>query len=123
MIVTIIIGALSTFAIWSTSHTSAELIVFAVVFGITAAAYTSISPSCTAQLTPDPTRIGARIGIFMTVMSPGILTGPSIGGALISARHGSYIGLQCFVGAALVVGGIFAVAARSIAASSLRAKF
>ncbi|PAV14623.1 MFS general substrate transporter [Pyrrhoderma noxium] len=106
MVITIFICSASSFALWTTSHTTVELIFFAIIFGFTSGAYNSIAPSCTAQLTKDPTRIGARVGMFMTGMAPGIITGPSIAGAILSDSNGSYVGLACFVGAVVAFSGI-----------------
>ncbi|EIM85244.1 uncharacterized protein STEHIDRAFT_157884 [Stereum hirsutum FP-91666 SS1] len=123
MIFTLILATIAPLAIWTTSHAAGELIAFAIVFGFTAAAYMSLAPACSAQLTSNPSYIGARVGILMTAMAPGILTGPSIGGALISATKGSYIGLQCFVGGTIALGTVFAIAGRFAARPCIRAKF
>lgn len=123
MIATLLIGVISVLAIWTTAHTAVALVWFAILSGLAVAAYTSIASSCTAQLTPDPSRIGARVGLFMTVMAPGITTGPSIAGAIMSDTNGSYLGLQLFVGSTLVVGTVFAIAARVAGSPHWRSKF
>ncbi|KAL5536516.1 hypothetical protein ACEPAF_338 [Sanghuangporus sanghuang] len=123
MICTIFLCIASVFAIWITSHTAVELIFFALIFGFTSGAYLSISPSCTVKLTSDTTKIGSRVGIFMTGMAPGILTGPSIAGALLSTDGGSYVGLQCFIGAFISASAVFAIMARLAGQPDLKQKF
>ena len=91
-------------------------------FGFTSASYSSIASSCVAQITPNPSHIGARTGMFMAAMAPGILAGPPISGAILSLqsartpdapgggegdRH--YLGLQMFCGGCLLVGAFVAV--------------
>ncbi|GBE79003.1 Aspyridones efflux protein [Sparassis crispa] len=120
--VTLLCG-ISALAIWSTSQHTAEIVVFAVIFGFTSASYSSLASTATAQVTSDPSRIGARTGMFMTAMSPGILTGPSIAGAIVDSSNGGYLGLQIFVGVFLVAGAALALAARWNGARSLAAVF
>ncbi|TFY67789.1 hypothetical protein EVJ58_g1396 [Rhodofomes roseus] len=115
----LVLGAISSMAIWTTSKGAAETVVFSVIFGFTSAAYSSISASATAQITPDPTQIGARIGMFMTAMAPGILTGPSISGAILQHNGGNYLGLQIFVGVMLLAAAGAESAARLYGAPQL----
>ncbi|GBE78966.1 Aspyridones efflux protein [Sparassis crispa] len=118
-----LLGGISVLAIWATSWHTAEIVVFVLIFGFTSASYSSLASTATAQVTSDPSRIGARTGMFMTAMSPGILTGPSIAGAIVDASNGGYLGLQIFVGVFLVAGAALALAARWNGARSLVAVF
>ncbi|KAH9838541.1 MFS monocarboxylate transporter [Rhodofomes roseus] len=111
----LVLGAISSMAIWTTSKGAAETVVFSRM----EAAYSSISASATAQITPDPTQIGARIGMFMTAMAPGILTGPSISGAILQHNGGNYLGLQIFVGVMLLAAAGAESAARLYGAPQL----
>ncbi|KAH9915854.1 MFS monocarboxylate transporter [Fomitopsis serialis] len=138
----LVLGAISSMAIWTTSRGAAETVIFSVIFGFTSAAYSSISASATAQITPDPTQIGARIGMFMcvfhlkarqdvhlmsdvtrTAMAPGILTGPSIAGAILQRDGGNYLGLEIFVGVMLLAAAAAELAARLYGAPQLLCKF
>ncbi|TDL26807.1 MFS general substrate transporter [Rickenella mellea] len=132
-----LIQSISCFAIWSTSHGMPQTIVFAIIFGATSASYSSIASSCVAQLTRDARKIGARTGIFMACMAPGILAGPPVSGAILSwatrlASHTSsspsstltgntnattstnaFIGVQIFTGTVLLLGALCALLARA----------
>ncbi|KIJ33767.1 hypothetical protein M422DRAFT_264225 [Sphaerobolus stellatus SS14] len=115
---------ISSLAIWSTSTTVAEIIVFAVIFGATSASYSSIAASCVSQITMEPSRVGARTGMFLLCLAPGILTGPSIAGAILgTSGHSNFLGLQIFVGVLLIAGGVAAVFARWSGAPKLWTKF
>ncbi|TDL26810.1 MFS general substrate transporter [Rickenella mellea] len=105
--------SISCFAMWTTAERTREIIVFAIVYGFTSAAYSSLASSCVAQITPIPSQIGARTGMFMASMAPGILAGPPIAGAILAADHGSFLGMQLFCGALLLAGAGFGLAARA----------
>ncbi|KAJ8509378.1 hypothetical protein ONZ45_g8457 [Pleurotus djamor] len=107
-----ILGGVWSLAVWSTAEGLGSIIAFCVLFGFTSASVSSIAVACTGQLTPHPSRIGARVGIFSLFMAPGILAGPSIAGAILDSQGGDYLGLQIFVGLTLIVGAIFVLVAR-----------
>lgn len=95
-------------------------------FGFSSASYLSIASSCVATITPDPSQIGTRTGMFTASMAPGILAGPPIAGALIALLStGSasqsvdgetdelrFLWAQLFGGAMLTVGAVLALGAR-----------
>ena len=94
-------------------------------FGLASASYSSIASSCVAQITADPSRIGARTGMFMTAMAPGILAGPPISGVILALQSDgnanaggggrmdkAYMGMQMFCGAVLTVGAGLTLVAR-----------
>ncbi|THH07595.1 hypothetical protein EW145_g3266 [Phellinidium pouzarii] len=118
-----VIQAIAVFAIWTTAMSIAQTLVFAVIFGVSSASYSSIASSCVAQITADHSLIGTRTGMFMAAMAPGILAGPPIAGALLALRSHDgpsvsdsgdfrYLWAQFFGGAMLVAGAGFAFAAR-----------
>ncbi|KAI5119258.1 hypothetical protein M0805_007261 [Coniferiporia weirii] len=118
-----ILQAISVFAIWTTAMGVPQTIVFALIFGVSSASYSSIASSCVAQITDNHSLIGTRTGMFTAAMAPGILAGPPIAGALLALRsHDSpsvsgagdfrYLWAQFFGGAMLLTGAGFALAAR-----------
>lgn len=64
------------------------------------------------SLTKGLNKIGARVGVSLSMISLGSLTGPSVAGALIA--RGGYLAGQIWAGAALLVGVMALVGARVI---------
>ncbi len=91
------------FALWIPSNGSIPIILFAVLYGFSTGAFVSIGPSLVAQIS-DIREIGVRNGALFGLVSFGALTGPPIGGALLTKYEGGYLGLQIFTGVCLVVG-------------------
>ncbi|KAJ5201566.1 uncharacterized protein N7498_006229, partial [Penicillium cinerascens] len=89
---------------WAAVHTVAELYVFAVFYGLVSAAAMALFAGTVPSLTEDLNKIGTRVGMALTLMSFGPLTGPSVAGALIVRTGGSYLSGQIWAGAALIVG-------------------
>ncbi|KAK4904992.1 hypothetical protein LTR66_017849, partial [Elasticomyces elasticus] len=67
--------------------------------------------------------IGVRLGMVMSCLSFATLTGPPIGGAIIQAQQGGYVGAQVFFGSIVVGGAAFLAAVRiSVSGWGLRRK-
>ena len=79
---------------WLAVHNVAGLYVFVCFYGMMTAALQCLIPPTVASLTSDMRVIGTRIGMAFFMMGLGALTGPPIGGALISAQGGSYVGAR-----------------------------
>lgn len=108
---------------WAAVHTVAELYVFAVLYGLASAAAMGLFAGTVPSLTKDLDKIGTRVGMALSIISFGPLTGPSVAGALIARTGGSYLTGQLWAGAALIVSVMALVAARLIISGSrLRAK-
>jgi MFS family permease len=103
MIVICFISALFCLAVWIPVKNTAGIVVFAVIFGFSSGGFISISPTLIAQIS-DITQIGTRVGATFAIMSFGALTGSPIGGAIVNAQGGKYIGLQLFCGIAMMAG-------------------
>jgi MFS family permease len=88
---------------WIAVHTVAGLYVFAVFFGLASAAAMALFAGTVPSLTKDLDKIGTRVGMALTLMSFGPLTGPSVAGALITSTD-SYLAAQIWAGVALIVG-------------------
>ncbi|OQE20978.1 hypothetical protein PENFLA_c015G02534 [Penicillium flavigenum] len=99
---------------WAAVHTVVELYVFAVFYGLASAAAMALFAGTVPSLTKDLDKIGTRVGMMLTLMSFGPLTGPSVAGALIARTGGSYLSGQIWAGAALIVGVLALVGTRII---------
>lgn len=97
---------------WAAVHNAAGLYIFAVIYGAASAAAMGLFAGTVPSLTKDISKIGTRVGMVLTVMSFGPLTGPSVAGALISDSKGNYLPAQVWAGSALLVGTASLVAAR-----------
>ncbi|KAK1640120.1 riboflavin transporter MCH5 [Colletotrichum phormii] len=107
------IGAAALLAYcWAPIASRAGLYVWAALCGIALGGIQALFPSALASLTADPQEQGARIGMVFTIVSVSVLTGPPIGGALISAMGGRYLGAQMFAGSSLTLGMVFIFLAR-----------
>lgn len=110
MIIITFVSALFCLAVWTPVTNSAGIIVFMVIFGFSSGGFISLSPTLIAQIS-DIHQIGTRVGTAFAIQSLGALTGSPIGGAIVSAQHGSFLGLQLFCGFCMLAGSIvFAVA-------------
>ncbi|KAL6232196.1 hypothetical protein BDW75DRAFT_232972 [Aspergillus navahoensis] len=108
---------------WAAVHTVAELYVFAVFYGLASAAAMALFVGTVPSLTKDLDKIGTRVGMALTMISFGPLTGPSVAGTLIARTGGDYLASQMWAGAALIVAVFALVRARLIISGpQLRAK-
>ena len=77
---------------WAAVHTVAELYVFVVFYGLaSAAAMALFVATLPSSLTKDLDKIGTRVGMALTMISLGPLTGPSVAGTLIARTGGEYL--------------------------------
>ncbi|KAI0433204.1 monocarboxylate permease-like protein [Xylaria sp. FL1042] len=112
----ILIAALSgvvTLALWVPGNTTATTLAFGAVYGFTSGAFISLAPAVIAQIS-DLRQIGARSGVLLFVSSLGALTGSPVGGAIVSAQHGEYLGLKLFTGLTISLAAVFLVVARAV---------
>ncbi|KAK7407980.1 hypothetical protein QQX98_009851 [Neonectria punicea] len=113
MIVIMFVSALFCLAVWIPVKDTAGILVFAIIFGFSSGGYVSLAPTLIAQIS-DIRQIGTRVGTAFAIQSFGALTGSPIGGAIVKAQHGDYLGLQLFCGCAMMAGVFVMVAARHI---------
>lgn len=99
---------------WATVQTVAELYVFAVLYGQASAAAMALFVGTVPSLTKDIDKIGNRVGMALTMISFGPLTGPSVAGTLIARTGGEYLAAQMWAGAALIISVFAPVGARLI---------
>lgn len=89
---------------WTAVRNTAGLYVFAIFYGIASAAAMGLFAGTVPSLTKDMSKIGTRVGMILTLMSFGPLTGPSVAGALIAKTNGNYLAPQIWAGSALFLG-------------------
>jgi MFS family permease len=97
---------------WAAVSSSAGLYVFAVIYGLLAAALQALFPAVATTMTPDPSRTGTRVGMILGFVSLANLTGPAICGAIIQQQRGGYLGAQLFGASSILLGAFMALAAR-----------
>ncbi|PYI11078.1 MFS general substrate transporter [Aspergillus sclerotiicarbonarius CBS 121057] len=97
---------------WAAIKTEAGLYVFAVVYGIIAAALQSLFPATATTMSPEMKKTGTRVGMIMSIVGAASLTGPSIQGALINRDDGGYLYGQLFSATSILIGALAGVACR-----------
>lgn len=112
MIVITFVSALFCLAVWTPVESSAGILVFLVIFGFSSGGFISLAPTLIAQISPIQ-QIGARLGLAFACQGLGSLIGSPIGGAIVSANNGEYIGLQLFCGFVMLTGCLIMLAART----------
>jgi MFS family permease len=108
----ILLSVIATFAFWlpaslvPLSASTPFIIAYAVIFGYSSGSNISLAPVCFGQLckTED---YGRYMATCFTIVGFGMLVGIPIGGGILQADGGSYIGLICFTGACYAVGMMF----------------
>jgi MFS family permease len=107
MIITALVCTILIFCIWlppTVLDVASEpaLTAFAVLFGFWSGAAISLTPVCIAQVSRVE-EIGRRVGTCFSISSFGALVGVPIGGAIIDASGGGFIGLVVFSGCCYVL--------------------
>ncbi|KAK3191199.1 hypothetical protein K4F52_002787 [Lecanicillium sp. MT-2017a] len=97
---------------WAAVSSATGLYVFAVIYGLVAAALQALFPATSTTMSPDPSRTGTRVGMILGFVGIANLTGPAICGAIIEQMEGSYLGAECFAASSILLGAIMAAAAR-----------
>lgn len=111
MIMITLLSTVITLALWIPGRAIAAIIVYAVLFGFSSGGFISLGPALIAQIS-DIRQIGARTGAAFAVQSFGALTGSPIGGAIVTAQNGDFLGLQLFCGFTMLASVVGFVAAR-----------
>lgn len=99
---------------WAAIHTVAKLYICCFLWTGISGGYglPRLFAGTIPSLTKGLNKIGARVGVSLSMISLGSLTGPSVAGALIA--RGGYLAGQIWAGAALLVGVMALVGARVI---------
>jgi hypothetical protein len=112
-----ILSGILTLALWVPAKESVSVFVYAGLYGFSSGAYVSLGPSVVAQLS-DITEIGMRNGVLYFCVGIAVLIGNPIGGQLLIAMDGDFLGLQLFAGVAMVVGACVILVARVVVAGA-----
>jgi MFS family permease len=97
---------------WIAVETVLGMYVWTVFCGIFSGGIQSLFPAGLGYLTAGANKPGTRMGMVFGLGSIASLIGPPIGGALIGAMKGRYMGAQIFAGATMAVSGAFLETAR-----------
>ncbi len=112
LILSILMCVVTCFALWlPAGDSTAMIIVFAVIFGFVSGSNLSLSPVCVGQMcrTKHYGRYFATCWMFVAF---GTLTALPIGGQILTANGGKYIGLIIFAGLSYAAAAVCLIAAR-----------
>ncbi|KAH6878173.1 major facilitator superfamily domain-containing protein [Alternaria rosae] len=92
--------------VWISIETEKTFIAFSILWGFFSAALVTVPSAAFANITPDLSRLGTRLGMSWSVSSIATLIGAPIAGALLKKTDGrtNFIGVQVWSGACLMVG-------------------
>ncbi|KAM0554915.1 hypothetical protein ACHAPJ_006651 [Fusarium lateritium] len=99
---------------WIVVKTAPGLYTWTVFCGMFSGGVQTLFPAGLGYLTADTENPGARIGMVFGIVSVACLVGSPIGGALIGAMNGSYLGAQIFGGATMGLAAVFLEATRRL---------
>ncbi|VTO85370.1 unnamed protein product [Fusarium graminearum] len=97
---------------WIAVGTSLAMYVWTVFSGILSGGVQSLFPAGLSYLTTSTKKPGTRMGMVFGLGSVASLIGAPIGGALIGAMNGRYLGAQTFAGVTMAMAAIFLEVAR-----------
>ena len=111
LLISSVLAAILLFC-WIAVDSIGALYVWDALYGFTAGSVQALTLASASSFTPDMKTVGARVGLAFAILSIGGLTGPPIGGALISINHRSYLPAQLFAGIVMTAGSIVIALAR-----------
>ncbi len=91
--------------VWIGCTTEAGIIVFCLIYGFVSGGFVSLGGPALANLTPDMSKIGRRLGQAFTLISFALLTGVPVSGAVLDSS--GYTACASFAGAIVLVGACF----------------
>ncbi|KAF2997365.1 hypothetical protein E8E13_004237 [Curvularia kusanoi] len=92
---------------WISIETEAQFIAFSILWGFFSAALVTLPSAAFANITPDLSRLGTRLGMSWSVSSIASLIGAPIAGSLLRTNAEgriNFIGVQVWSGVCLMVG-------------------
>ncbi|KAI1770115.1 MFS general substrate transporter [Hypoxylon cercidicola] len=107
------LSGIITLALWIPGRSTATTVVYGAIFGFASGGFISLISPVIAQIS-DLREIGTRTGIAFFASALGALTGSPIGGAIVSAQGGSFLGLQIFCGIVMTVAMFWFMASRTL---------
>ncbi|KAF4339527.1 riboflavin transporter MCH5 [Fusarium beomiforme] len=97
---------------WISVKTAPAMYIWTVFCGIFCGGIQALFPAGLGYLTAGTEKPGTRMGMVFGLGSIASLVGSPIGGALVGAMHGNYLGAQIFGGATMGLSALFLEAAR-----------
>ncbi|KAI1653476.1 riboflavin transporter MCH5 [Daldinia decipiens] len=107
------LSGIITLALWIPGESTATTVTYGAIFGFASGGFISLLPSLIAQIS-DIREIGIRTGMAFFAAAVGALIGSPIGGAIVSANGGKYLGLQLFCGIVMTISMLWFIAARTL---------
>jgi MFS family permease len=101
--------------------TNAAIIVYSVFFGFVSGTIISSASAAISLCTNDPRNLGTYMGMGLGLSSIAVLIGPPINGALID-EYGGFAQVAIFSGVLSSVGGLVALASKSVTSEGLLGK-
>ncbi|KAL4945323.1 hypothetical protein BDV06DRAFT_40124 [Aspergillus oleicola] len=98
---------------WAGVHNVNGVYGWSALYGLSAAGIQSLFPATLSTLTTDLKKMGARMGMVMSVVGVAALIGSPIAGALVSRGDGDYLYAQMFMGTVIIAGTLNLFAART----------
>lgn len=95
---------------WIKIDTSAGLIIFCILYGFFSGTFVSLPPTTVVSLSPDMGVVGVRMGMSFSLAGLGLLIGNPVAGAILGS--GSWVGVQAFCGASVLLAALSCVIAR-----------
>ncbi|OAL06077.1 MFS general substrate transporter [Phaeosphaeriaceae sp. SRC1lsM3a] len=91
---------------WISIEKESTFIAFSILWGFFSAALVTVPSAAFANITPDLSRLGTRLGMSWSVSSIASLIGAPIAGSLLKRTDGrtNFIGVQVWSGACLLLG-------------------
>lgn len=98
---------------WMGIHNLAGLIVFALLYGLFSGGIVSVTPAVVMGLTPDMSKMGARMGVTFLASGISILVGTPIAGAIVGDfSRQRWLAVMGYAAGGLILGAIFFAASR-----------
>ncbi|KAI9373241.1 major facilitator superfamily domain-containing protein [Aspergillus egyptiacus] len=97
---------------WAGVHDLDGVYGFSAFYGLAAAGIQSLFPATLSTLTTDLKKMGARMGMVMSVVGVAALIGSPIAGALVQQGDGDYLYAQMFMGSVIIAGTLMLIAVR-----------
>ena len=85
------------------------MIAFAVLYGFFSGSLIALPPSLFPVICPDPTKLGARMGISYLSAGVATLLGSPLAGLIVNIERADFLGAQVWSGALLIFGALLLV--------------
>lgn len=97
--------------------------VWTIFYGAFSAAFQCLTPTTVASITDRLDKVGTRMGMAFGIISFASMTGPPVGGALLSVGGGQFDIAQLWAAFAMLVGAVMCFGARYAKAGGMFNKY